>query len=309
MEKRFWRKLAILHKLEATYATDAAPAAADALVAMNVTFTPLEADEVTRDLMLPYLGSQGVILAGIYARLEFDIEIAGSGAAGTAPAYGSILRAAGLAETVEEDVSVEYSIVETAVESGSIYFVSDKVQHVMLGCQANVSLTFTPKGIPRFRFTVLGLLGTITDIVAMPAVSMVGWETPLTVSKANTTMSLHGWASIAESLTVDLGNTLTPRFLIGEEEILISNRQSTGTAVVVAGSLATVNWFDRAIERTRGGLALTHGTQAGNIVEIAAPAVEVGRPTQGQTDGVSNYTLPLMLCPVTGLDELVITVR
>jgi hypothetical protein len=276
---------------------------------MNVTFTPLEADEVTRDLMLPYLGSQGVILAGIYARLEFDIEIAGSGTAGTAPAYGSILRAAGLAETVEEDVSVEYSIVETAVESGSIYFVSDKVQHVMLGCQANVSLTFTPKGIPRFRFTVLGLLGTITDIVAMPAVSMVGWETPLTVSKANTTMSLHGWASVAESLTVDLGNTLTPRFLIGEEEILISNRQSTGTAVVVAGSLATVNWFDRAIERTRGGLALTHGTQAGNIVEIAAPAVEVGRPTQGQTDGVSNYTLPLMLCPVTGLDELVITVR
>jgi hypothetical protein len=309
MDKRFWRKLAILHKLEATYATDAAPAAADALVAMNVTFTPLEADEVTRDLMLPYLGSQGVILAGIYARLEFDIEIAGSGTAGTAPAYGSILRAAGLAETVEEDVSVEYSIVETAVESGSIYFVSDKVQHVMLGCQANVSLTFTPKGIPRFRFTVLGLLGTITDIVAMPAVSMVGWETPLTVSKANTTMSLHGWASVAESLTVDLGNTLTPRFLIGEEEILISNRQSTGTAVVVAGSLATVNWFDRAIERTRGGLALTHGTQAGNIVEIAAPAVEVGRPTQGQTDGVSNYTLPLMLCPVTGLDELVITVR
>lgn len=305
---RYHRKLAILHKLETTYATDAAPAAADAMIGTNVTFTPIESDEVSRDLLLPYLGHQGVILTGKYATLEFDVEIAGAGAAGDVPKYGSLLRIAGFAETVTAGTSVEYSIVEDDAESGSLYFVSDKVQHVLLGCRANVVPTFTPKGIPRFRFRVLGLLGAISDIGAMPSFSQAGWVTPLDVSKSNTTMTLHGWASVAESLSVDLGNTLTPRFLIGDERIHISDRRATGTAVVEARSLATVNWFDICQQRTRGALSLVHGTVAGNIVEVAAPAVEIGRPTQGQTEGIVNYSLPLMLCPATGLDELAITV-
>lgn len=306
---RHWKKLSILHKLETTYATDAAPAAADALTTSNVTFTPMEGEEVTRDLMLPYLGNQGVLLAGVYARLEFDVEIAGAGALGDIPKYGSLLRIAGFSETVEAGVAVEYSIVETGVESGSIYFVSDKVQHVMLGCQANVALTFTAKGIPRYRFTVIGLLGTISDLGAMPAATTAGWITPVIVSKANSVMTLHGWTSAAESLSVDLGNVLTPRFLIGDERMLISDRSATGTAVVEARPIATIDWFARARNRTRGALSLVHGTTAGNTVEIAAPAVEVGRPTQGQTDNIVNYTVPLMLCPEDGLDELTITVR
>ncbi len=309
MAVRRWRKLAMLHKLEATYGTDAAPLAADAIIGSNVTFTPIEGQEVSRDLLLPYMGNQGVVLAGIYARVEFDIEIAGAGAAGTVPKYGSVLRVSGMSETIEADESVTYDIVEDAVESGSLYFVSDKVQHVLLGGQASIAPSFVPSAIPHYRVTYLGLLGTITDVGAMPAVSMAGWTTPLHVSKANTTMTLHGWSSVAESLSIDLGNTLTPRFLIGDEKILISDRSSTGTAVVEARALSEINWFDRALNRTRGPLSLIHGKTAGNIVEVNAPAIEVGRPTQGQTNGIINYSLPLSLCPVTGLDELQIVVR
>jgi hypothetical protein len=309
MAVRRWRKLAILHKIEAVYGTDIAPAAADALIGSNVTFTPMEGEEVSRDLMLPYMGHQGVILAGLYGRLEFDVEIAGAGAPGEVPAYGSMLRVCGLAETVTADTSVDYTIIEDGQESGSLYFVSEKVQHVLVGGRATVTFTFTPKGIAKFRFTYQGLLGTISDIATMPAVDQSVWVKPVIVSKANSTMSLHGVGSVAESLTVDLGNVLTPRFLIGDEVMLISDRKSTGTAVVEARDIATIDWFDIAQSRARGALALTHGQVDGNIVELAAPAVEVGRPTQGQTDGIVNYTLPMMFCPVTGTDELVLTVR
>ena len=309
MSARRWKKLAILNKIETAYRTDSTPTAADALIATNVTFTPLEGDEVSRDLMLPYLGNQGVVLAGIHGRMEFEIEVAGAGAAGTVPKYGSILRACGMAETINAGTDVVYSIVEDDVESTSIYFISDGVQHVLLGARASVSMNFTPKQIPKFRFTVVGLLGTITDIATMPAVIMTGWQTPLHVQMANTTMSLHGWDSVAESLAIDLGNTLTPRFLIGDELVMISDRRSTGTAVVEARGLATVDWFDKALNRGRGALNLVHGIDAGNIVEIDAPAVEIGRLTQGQTDNISNYSLPLSLCPVNGRDELTITVR
>ena len=309
MAIRRYRKMAALAKIEDTYGEDAEPTAAEALIMTNVTFTPIEGDEVSRDLMLPYLGNQGMIITGQYATLQGEIEIAGSGTAGTPPKYDSVLRASGLAQTVTVDTSVEYEIVEDGEEAASIYFISDKVQHVLLGARGNVSLNFTPKQIPRYTFTMTGLLGVIEDIVAIPAVSQVGWEKPLPVSKANTTMSLHGWSSIAESLALDLGNTVTPRFLIGDELIAITDRSSTGTAVVEAKSLAEVNWFAAAQERTRGALSLVHGTQAGKIVEVTAPAVEIGKPSQGQTNNIVNYSLPLALCPVAGLDELKITVR
>lgn len=210
MAIRRWRKLAMLHKLEAIYGTNAAPLAADGIVATNISFTPVQAEEVSRDLFLPYMGNQGVVLAGEHGRIEFDVEIAGAGDAGDVPRYGSLLRACGMSETVTADTSVEYEIIENAVESGTLFFNSDGVQHVFLGAQANVALSFTPKQIPKYRFAAVGLLGTISD-AALPAVTTAGWTKPRIVNKANTVLSLHGWSAVAESRSVDLGSVLTPR--------------------------------------------------------------------------------------------------
>ena len=307
---RILRKLAILHKVETVYGTapTPAPAAADAIIGKNVSFTPIEADEVSRDLLLPYMGNQGVILTGKHAKLEFDVEITGAGAAGTAPKWASLMRACGFAETLQASTSATYSIVETGVSSSTIHFEVDGVRHVMLGCRGTLSVNIAPKAIPGFRFSMTGLLGTITDQALTP-VTMTGWQTPVDASSANTTMSLHGWASVAEGLSIDLGNTVTPRFLIGSESVLISDRKVTGQAVVEATSLATINWFQRALARSRGALTLIHGTVPGNIVEITAPAVEIGKITQNATDGILNYSLPLSFVPVAGRDELSIVVK
>lgn len=308
MGLRRWHKLAMLHKIEAAYGTDAAPAAADAIVASNVTFTPIRAEQVQRDLILPYLGNQGKLLAGEHGEIEFDVEIAGAGAAGDVPAYGSLLRIAGFAETVNAGVDVTYSIIEDALESGTLYFNSDGVRHIFVGVQANAQLNYSAKSVAKFRFKLVGLLGAVTD-VALPTVSKAGWGTGLIVNKANTVMSLHGWSAIAQSLSIDLGNTLTPRFLIGDEAIRVTDRGTTGTAVVQASSMADIDWFAISRARTRGALSIAHGTVAGNIVDVAAPAVEVDEPSQSQTDKVVEYSLPLEICPSAGLDELTITVR
>lgn len=303
------KRLGMLLKAETDYATDATPAAIDAVIGTNVTFTPLEAEEVRRDLLLPYLGHQGVILTAEYGRVEFDVEIAGSGAAGTAPKWGPILRVAGFAQTLTAATDAAYTIVEDATESGTLYFIADKVRHIFVGGQANITLNYAPKQIPKFRVTFVGLLGAVSDLGVMPAVTNDGWTRPVPVSKANTIMSLHGAGGVAESLSIDLGNTLTPRHLIGDERILIEDRQSTGTAVVEARSIATVDWFAKARSGDTGALSIVHGTVAGNIIEVTAPAVQIGKPTQGQTNNIINYSLPLMFTPASGRDELVITAR
>ncbi|TIV70559.1 MAG: hypothetical protein E5V89_14140, partial [Mesorhizobium sp.] len=68
---RFYRKLAILTKIETVYGTDPVPTgAANAMQVTNVSVTPLAGDQVSRDLFLPYLGQQGVILVGTYTELK-----------------------------------------------------------------------------------------------------------------------------------------------------------------------------------------------------------------------------------------------
>ncbi|MET3611743.1 hypothetical protein ABID16_000048 [Rhizobium aquaticum] len=304
---RFFRKLAILVKPEVTQGVDSVPVAANAVILSNVTFTPMTGDRVSRDRLLPYMGNQGVILAGIYGRIEGDLELAGSGTPGTPPKFASLLRAANFAETVTAATKVEYTIIEDGDETVSIYFISDKVQHVFVGAKASIAPSFVTKNYPKARVNIVGMLGSITDLGSMPAVSDTGWGTPVHVSKANTTVSLHGWNAVAESISLDLGNTLTPRFLIGDERVVVSNRSSTGTAVVEAKALSEVNWFDKSLTKVGGALSIIHGTQAGNILTITAPKVQIGEPSQGQTDGILNYSLPLDLVPVNGRDELKLT--
>jgi len=303
------RKLALTAKIEVTEGTDSVPTAAlNAIQANNATITPIAGDEENRELLLPYLGNQGVILTGNYVQMEFSVEVAGAGAAGTVPPYGVLLRACAMSETVNAGVDVQYGPVSDGEESVSIYYNADGVRHVALGARGNVSVEFAPKRIPRFRFTMMGLLGTITD-QALPAVDLSGFQTPVEVSLANTTFSLHGAQRISESVSIDLGQQVEPRHLIGSERMQLTERSASGTAVIEADNLASVNWFQIATAHTSAAMQLVHGTAAGNIVQLDAPAVQIGRPSQGQTQSIINYSLPLMLKPSSGDDELLITVK
>ncbi|WP_264047482.1 phage tail tube protein [Methylobacterium flocculans] len=308
MARRYYRKLAALAKIEATYGVNAAPTgAANALVMSDVSVTPLQGDQVSRDLMLPYFGDQGSVLAGINVRVEGSIEIAGAGAAGAVPGYGVMLRACGLSETVTAGVKVEYQPVSGGQEAATIFMNLDGVNHVLLGARGTVTLSETPKQIPRFRFTMTGLLGPIAD-TPLPTQVLTGFQKPLVVSAENTTFSLHGLVAPMESFTLDLGNQVEARMLVGSESIEIVDRKAKGTAVIEAVSLATKDWYAAAKNSVVGPMLSRHGLVAGNIVEIQAPAVQVGPPTHGNTQGVLNTSLPLMLCPVAGDDELIIRV-
>lgn len=308
---RFINRLALLAKVETTYATDAVPTgAANAMQASNVEVTPLAGSEVSRELLLPYWGHQGAILVENHATIAFDVELAGSGTAGTAPAWGSVLRGCGFDEVVSAGVKTEYTLDPSpaGLDAVSLYYNLDGVNHILLGARGTMTLALTPSQIPRMRFTMTGLLGTIAD-VALPATTLTGFKVPVPVNKANTTLSLHGLSAVAESVSFDIGNQVATRFLIGDESIRITGRQTTGQTVVEAKSLAVKNWFQIAQAHTTGALAVQHGVTAGNIVKFDAPAVQIGRPTQGQSQNLANYSLPLMFKPSTGNDELKITVQ
>lgn len=95
------RKRTLLAKIESSYGIDPTPTgAANAILIKNLTLTPQETTLVSRDLIRPYLGNSPQLPAAIYAKLAFEVEVAGSGTAATATAYGPLLRACGFSETI-----------------------------------------------------------------------------------------------------------------------------------------------------------------------------------------------------------------
>lgn len=93
------RKRLILTKIESTYGTDSSPAGTDAVLVRNLEITPIEAETVSRDLIRPYLGNSAQILSQTRVVITFEVELAGSGTAGTASRVDSLLRSCGFAAT------------------------------------------------------------------------------------------------------------------------------------------------------------------------------------------------------------------
>lgn len=313
MTQRHWRKKAIVAKPEGSYGVDATPTAeTNAMLVVNMTIVPLEAESVGRNLDLPYLGAQGEVLTGIHSSLEFDVEMAGAGTAGAVPPYGPLLRACGLEETINGSpaTDVTYFPISEGFESASIYTNVDGVRHKLLGARGNVSVIVAPRQIPYFRFRFMGLFVAATDTA--PGVHDISaFQDPLVVSDANTpTFQIAGADRVLESLEVNLGNDVQPRLLVNQEAVVIADRRGSGQAVVEAGTLAEFDPYAWARSRTRVAVQMIHGTQAGHIVQLDLPTVEIGRPSYGNSQGIINYTLPLLPVPSSaGDDEFQLTIK
>lgn len=305
----YTRRRTILAKIESTYGTDPTPTgSANAILVRNMTITPLAAEMVSRDLVRPYMGNSEMLIASKNVAIEFEVEMAGSGTAGTAAKYGPLLRACGLSETVTVGVDVVYAPVSTAFESVSLYHNVDGVLHKITGARGNVEFTISARAIPTMKFTMTGIYNAPSD-AALPTVDYSGFQTPQAANTANTTaFSLFGYAGIMESLTVNLGNDVKYRSLIGSESVLITDRKVAGTAVFEAPTIASKDFFAIAIATALGSLSITQGTAAGNKFKIDSSYIDISNPTYSDNDGITMLTVPFVAVPSSaGNNEISIT--
>jgi len=306
------RKRLILAKIETTYATDAVPVpATDAILAKDINFTPLEMDTESRDLIRAYFGNSEQLPAAIRGTLEVTVELSGSGALGTAPSWGRLLRGSGFAEVVTASTKVEYTPVSGGFESLSIYFNLDGTLHKLLGARGSVSFALTAKKIPTAKFKFTGLFSPVTD-VAPGAVSYSAWLPPEIVNTANTTgLTIHGFAgAVMQELTLDMSVTVTHRVLVGSESVQITDRKPTGQLTLEAVSVATKDWWTLAKNATLGAISVTHGSAAGKKVKLDMPAVQLTSPNYSDMDNIAMLQMGLTVNPSsggTGNDELKIT--
>jgi hypothetical protein len=300
------RKRLILVKKETTYGTDSTPAGTDALLVRNLDITPIEADLVSRDLIRPYLGNSPQLLANSRVGITFQVELAGSGTAGTAPRFGAILQACGMSETIVATTSVTYAPVSASFSSATIYFNNDGILHKATGCRGTFTLNAAVGEIPTIDFTMTGVYNAPTDTAA-PAVTYSAQASPLIFKQGNTSsFQFFSYAGCLQSVTFDIANSTVYRELVGcTKEVIITDRKPAGTVMIEAPTLATKDYFSTAQTETTGNLTFLHGTTAGNRVTLNALQCDIANPSYADQDGIQMLNIPYIAVPTTsGNDEM-----
>jgi len=304
-------KKVVLVKAETTYNTDAVPTgAANAMLARNFTLTPLEGTTNTRQHVRGSMGGfEDTPMSGLNATVEFDVDLTGAGATGSTPPYHDLMRACGFAATINTGVSVVYNPVGSLFESATVHVFRDGVRHAITGCRGDWSYKMSALGELLLHFKLQGNYQPVSDI-ALPAATLPV-VTPIPADAANVpSFALHGYAGLLQSFDLAGGNDLQYRNLINASgEVLLVGRNVTGTVVVEEPAVATFDYWNASINAALGAMSLIHGTVAGNIVEINAPNVQIGKITGNETNGVSYLSIPVKCLPSAGNDDVSLVVR
>ena len=299
------RKRLILAKSESTYGTDITPAGSDAVLVRNLDIVPMQSDVVSRDLVRPYMGNSDQLIANTRVECTFEVELAGSGTAGTAPRYGALLKACGMSETVVASTSVTYAPVSSSFSSATIYYNVDGVLHKITGARGSVDMTCTLGQIPVLKFTMTGIYNAPTDTAA-PSVTYTNQATPLIFKNGNTTaFQFFSYSGALASVDFNITNSIVYRELVGgTKEAVLTGRAPAGSVMIEAVPIATKDFFTAASNTATGNLTFLHGTTAGNKVTFTASQVDIAQPSYADQDGIQMLNLPYVALPTTaGNDE------
>lgn len=304
-----WPNKILLVKIESPYGVDASPSgASNAVLASNIELKPMEGTDVDRELEQPWLSANETIPTGLHSKISFSVELAPSGTAGTPPAWGPMLRGCGVAEVITASTSVAYNPVTDDHEGVTIKIYIAKTLYAMVGARGTCKLNLTAQAVPKLEFEFTGLFVKPAE-GTRPTVDLSGFKGPQVVTKANTpTFSIGATDFEMKSAMLDLGNTVEGRFLVKQEEILITDKSEMFETTVNALALTTFDPFDLALNQTKSVISLVHGTGAGKIASLGIPAAQMQRP-QGlaNSQNVKEWPLRMVPLPVSGNDQWTLT--
>ena len=295
----------ILAKQEVTYGTDPTPVAAtDAVLVEELSWANEGLRMNERPAVKNTLAPLKPVYGGRLKTLSFTCEGKGSGAAGTPPEMGPLLRACGFGETIVPSTSVTYEPVSTGHESATVYYYRDGKQFILTGCRGSVSVTMEAGGIMKFAFTITGHVNTDAD-VPMVAPTYNATIPPALVSGAFT---IDGFSAKIMSLNFDMANALAMSPDIsaadGYGEIYITKHAPVGSFDPEEELVADEDFIGNF--ESGAAMALATGTfgSVGNQIAVNMPAVTYTDASNAERDGITVLELPFMAADSSGDDSV-----
>lgn len=303
-------KTLVLFKIEATEGTDSAPMpTTDAILTRNFSPTFLDAETKERNLDLPYFGARPTTLSKLTRRTSFEVEMAGSGTAGTVAAWQKLMRPCGFdAGAVTASTKVTSSLISTGIPSATLHAYYDNLRMKQLGSRGTFGFVIEDDEIPYFTFDYLGRPVTpLADELSAAAATLTAFKDPVVASTENTTFSLGSYSPPLRRISMNSGSAVELRSLIGPvDKTLFRNRAFTGELVIEVPDLTDKDYFAAVLSRSIQTMSIVHGTVAGNIVTLDG-RIELGGVTFSNEQGALMGTFPIRALPsAAGNDELVV---
>ncbi len=298
----------LLWKMESTYGVDSVPTnTANVIVAQNVDINPLEMETDDYTPVSDTFGSNEMIVGAVWSTISFDVLLCGGGTPlGTVPNHGPILRASGWAQTVNASTSVAYNLVSKGEESACMYYYVDGVLQKMLGIRGSISENWQARKAPRLTFKGIGLNVPMID-AALPVPTLPTIPRPVAMNKANTVLTIGGYAARLSSFTIDQNNDVQYRNLTGREDVTIVGRSMSGKISVEMPLVAEKDFLGAAglcTLATPSAMSIVHGTAAGNIITRTLPRVQLMKPKPRVEQGVLMLECDLHIARNAGNDEM-----
>lgn len=312
---RLIKNTIVTAKVEATAGTDAVPTgAANAVLISEASVTPLDAQSIDRALIRGYFGGSEQLVGPASVKLTYAVELAGSGAAATPPAWGQLLQGCAVAEGVlTTPARVEYTPVSTGLKTLTQYYYDDGLVHKLLSSMGNCTLSAKVGERPMLRFEWTGLDG---GVVATPNVSgtFTAWKKPVAMTKANVIDITLGAVYAAGALTggtlynstgleLNFGNVVNFSPMLSTETVDISDRQSTATIELELTAAQEAALMVDVKANVTQSLGFTIGTATGNKVLIFAPSAQLTNPRKSELNGKRLIGFDVRAVPVNGNDE------
>jgi len=299
----------ILVKEEVTYNTDPTPTAgANAVLVENLNWQNEGARMNERPSIKASFGSVQQVYGGTLRTVTFDVELKGSGAAGTAPEMGDLLESCGFAETVVASTSVTYDPASTAIKSVTLYYYQDGTLMKLTGARGNVSFSLPVGEVGKASFTITGHVSAVTDATLVTGT----YDSVVPSAFIGAAFSIDSgtpYSAVIANLSIDMGGSLSlspdANSADGYGEVRMTTRDVSGSFDPEHQLVATTP-FD-ADWKAGTNFALTTGAiggTAGNIYTIALPVIYYREIGPGDRDAIRTLDVSFGAAESTTDDEI-----
>lgn len=308
---RFWRKKAVLLKIDAVYDTDPVPTgAANWFEARNVALTQVDAKLVDRNIDQEYLGHAGKVIADTWSKLSFDIALAGSGTVAVAPKWAPMVLACGFAETITPVTGpVVYNLVSSGFASCTAYLNIDGTLHKFVSCRGELKVKIDAGSIPVLSVELTSKYTAPVASAMFTPITKTGWTTEKAVNSTNTGKVTINAVDLAFSqFEYATGNNIVRLSLPGpQREVVITDRKPTASITVLAPALGTFDPYALQQARTNVALSNIHETVT-NAKVTSALKVIINDVKETEVESMLAYQLTMEPTPTSaGNDEITIT--
>lgn len=207
-----------------------------------------------------------------------------------------------------------YSPATTGLKSCTLYFNQGGLRHKLIGARGNASLDMSANGRPVIKFDMIGMFSPVTD--AADSATYSGWGTPQTVNTTNTWALVDGKLSDGSATgiqvmkwSMDFGNAVKHRQLIGSESVPITDRNTKGSVSIEMTTIAFNSWIERIRASTKAAMVIENGLTAGNEVNIWMPNSQLTDPKYSDSDNIVMLDMNYNAIPLVGNDEFRLTFK